>query len=98
MQYHTKTHLLLIKFSKVIDDDGYGHGYHQHTANTTDASDQLSPSSFGVNVSEADRRHGDSRPPKRLWNALKHLSVGIFLGEISKAGKNDDSDRDEADK
>ena len=95
LQNFLSPHLLFVISSKVADDDWDGERNHEYPTDTTRRPNNFTPRCSGINIAVPNRRHGDCRPPERLWNAAVVGVWFIFLGEVGKAGENKDGDREE---
>lgn len=82
-------HLILVKLSEIVDDDGDGQGNDQYSANAADASDNLPEGCDRIDITVADRRHGNSGPPEGFRNAGVLGTRFVFLGEIAKRRKDE---------
>jgi len=57
-----------IEVVEVGDDDGNRECNGEHAGNDTHGADQLAPDTDRRDVTVADRRHGNDRPPERAGN------------------------------
>ena len=87
--------LVLVEVGEVVDDDGYGQGDDEHTADAARGADQLAADRRRAHVAVADRRHGDRRPPERLRDADELGAGHVVLGEVGERREDEHADRDE---
>lgn len=74
------THLILIKFSKIVNNDRNGQCDYQYAANTTHWSNDLSERSCWANISVTHRGHGNScRYFMFTWNSFSNFFVFNFI-------------------
>lgn len=78
------SHLVLVEFRKIVDDDVNGQSDHQDPTNATDTSYNFPQRGCRVYVSVANCRHGDTSPPERLRYADEFSIFFLFFSEVSQ--------------
>jgi len=84
-------HLVFVKLGKIVDDNGNGQGNDQYSANATDAPDNLAERRDRIDITVADRRHGDSGPPEGFGDAGVLGTRLVFLGKVAQTGEDEDA-------
>ena len=90
-------HLVLVELGEVVDDDRDGQRDDEHATDAAHAADELPERRHRDDVTVADRRHGDRRPPERVGDARVGLRVVVLLGEVGEAREHEDADGEEHD-
>lgn len=89
------SHLVLVEFSEIVDDNGNGQRDYQDTTYTTHTADHLAERGRGVDVAVSDGGHCDACPPKGLWNAYEFGPGLLLLGEVGETREYEDTHRQE---
>lgn len=89
------SHLILVEFGEVVDDNGNGQRDYQDTTYTTHTADHLAERGRGVDVAVSDGGHCDACPPEGLWNAYEFRPGLLLFGEISETREYENTHRQE---
>jgi len=89
------SHLILVEFGEVVDNNGNGQRDYQDTTYTTHTADRFAERGRGVDVAVSDGGHCDARPPEGLWNAYEFGPGLLLLGKIGEAREYEDAHRQE---
>ena len=78
------SNLLIVKLSKIINNDRNGQSNDQHATNSARRPDNFPHPSLGADVAVAHGTHGDDGPPESLGDALEGRVFLVLLRKITQ--------------